>query len=53
VAVEVYRQLVPANAAAYLPNLATSLNNLSNRLEDVGRHGEAQQVRAEEEQLTQ
>ncbi|MBV9013981.1 MAG: hypothetical protein JO272_18395 [Pseudonocardiales bacterium] len=32
-----YRQLAATNPAAYLPNLATSLNNLSNRLADTNQ----------------
>ncbi|MEU1480958.1 tetratricopeptide repeat protein, partial [Streptomyces sp. NPDC005760] len=35
-ATELYRTLAQANPAAYLPNLATSLNNLSNRQSDTG-----------------
>ncbi|MEV6124333.1 hypothetical protein AB0M23_28135, partial [Streptomyces sp. NPDC052077] len=34
------RALANANPDAYLPNLATSLNNLSNRLGEVGRPAE-------------
>ncbi|MFB7124279.1 hypothetical protein ACFCY1_11830, partial [Kitasatospora sp. NPDC056273] len=35
-----YRTLAETNPEAYLPNLATSLNNLSVRLNDAGRPGE-------------
>jgi len=40
-AVKIRRRLAAANAAAHEPNLAGSLNNLSNRLGDVGRRDEA------------
>jgi hypothetical protein len=36
-----YRSLADANPAGWLPNLAMSLNNVSNRLGDVGRREEA------------
>jgi len=35
--VDIHRGLVEANPAAYLPDLATSLNNLSDRLDDFGQ----------------
>jgi tetratricopeptide (TPR) repeat protein len=40
-AVEHYRRLAQANPAAYLPDLAGSLNNLGIRLDAVGRREEA------------
>ncbi|MEV6125139.1 tetratricopeptide repeat protein, partial [Streptomyces sp. NPDC052077] len=45
-----YRALAKANPDAYLPNLATSLNNLSNRLGEVGRRAEG--LTAAEEALS-
>ena len=36
-----YSELVAANPAAYEPDLAGSLNNLSNRLAEAGRRDEA------------
>jgi hypothetical protein len=36
-AVGVYRRLVEGSPGAYLPDLASSLNNLSNRLSELGR----------------
>ncbi|WP_163554722.1 tetratricopeptide repeat protein, partial [Candidatus Frankia alpina] len=36
-----YRRLADANPAAFLPNLATSLNTLASRLSDAGRRSEA------------
>jgi hypothetical protein len=47
------RDLAEDNPAAYLPDLATSLNNLSNLLAELGRRDEAHQVRAEAQQLAQ
>ena len=35
----IYRRLAEASPAAFLPDLATSLNNLSNRLAEAGRPG--------------
>jgi tetratricopeptide (TPR) repeat protein len=40
-AAELYRQLAQANPAAYLPDLATSLNNLGAMLSELGRREEA------------
>jgi len=40
-AVTIYRQLAPAAPDAYMPGLAESLNNQSNRLSDLGRREEA------------
>jgi hypothetical protein len=40
------RQLAEANPAAYLPNLATSVNNLAIELSEAGREEEASVVRA-------
>jgi tetratricopeptide (TPR) repeat protein len=40
-AVTIYRALAENNPAAYLPDLAMSLNNLGNRLSDIGRHDDA------------
>ena len=40
-AVSLYRQLAAARPDAFTPGLATSLNNLSLRLNDVGRRDEA------------
>jgi tetratricopeptide (TPR) repeat protein len=37
----IYRRLAEANPAAYLPDLAASLNNLGIRLSDLGRREEA------------
>lgn len=39
-AVDLYRQLTHTNPAAYLPNLATSLNNLADALTAVGCENE-------------
>ncbi len=38
---DLYRQLAEAAPAAYLPNLAVLLNNLSNRLAELGRREES------------
>ncbi len=46
-AVAVYRRLAAANAAAYEPDLARSLNNLSIRLAEAGRREEAERARSE------
>ena len=46
-AVEVYRRLAEANPAAYEPDLAASLNNLSLRLADAGRKKESDQASRE------
>jgi tetratricopeptide (TPR) repeat protein len=40
-AVAAYRRLAEVTPDAFLPNLAHSLNNLSNRLSEVGRREEA------------
>jgi tetratricopeptide (TPR) repeat protein len=40
-AVEVYRRLAAANPARFEPDLARSLNNLSNRLSEIGNVAEA------------
>ncbi|WP_218509742.1 toll/interleukin-1 receptor domain-containing protein [Variovorax sp. dw_308] len=40
-AVQVYRGLAQARPDAFLPNLATSLNNLGNMLSDLGRREDA------------
>jgi tetratricopeptide (TPR) repeat protein len=40
-AVDLYEELAAGNRAAYLPNLAGSVNNLANRLAAVGRREEA------------
>ncbi|WP_366851062.1 tetratricopeptide repeat protein [Methanothrix sp.] len=40
-AVEIHRKLARSNPAAFLPDLATSLNNLGNRLSALGRQKEA------------
>ena len=40
-AVDVYRELARARPDAFLPDLATSLNNQSNRLSDLGRREDA------------
>ncbi len=50
-AVEVYRRLAGANPAAYEPDLAMSLNNLSNRLAEAGRRDEAEAAAAEAAQI--
>lgn len=50
-AVEVYRRLAAANPAAYEPDLAQSLNNLSIRLVEAGRRDEAERVWEEVAQL--
>ena len=42
-----YRRLAVANAAAYEPDLATSLTNLSIRLAEAGRRDEAERVSGE------
>ena len=39
--IDIRRRLVEANPAAYLPALASSLNNVSNRLGELGRRDEA------------
>ena len=39
-AVTLYRELVGLNRDAYLPNLATSVNNLATQLAGVGRRAE-------------
>jgi tetratricopeptide (TPR) repeat protein len=46
-AVSVYRRLAAASPAAYEPDLASSLNNLSVRLTEAGRREEAEGVRRE------
>jgi hypothetical protein len=43
-ATDIYEGLATANPAAYLPDLAASLNNLANRLSDAGQRGEALDV---------
>ena len=45
------RRLAAANAAAYEPDLATSLNNLSNRLAEAGRDANADSARLEADEL--
>ena len=40
-AVELYRALARANPDAFTPDLAMALNNLANRLSELGRHAEA------------
>jgi tetratricopeptide (TPR) repeat protein len=40
-ATDLYRQLADTNPAAYLPDLAMSLNNLGARLSELGRRDEA------------
>jgi tetratricopeptide (TPR) repeat protein len=40
-AVEVYRALAAARSEAFRPDLARSLNNLSNRLAELGRREDA------------
>jgi tetratricopeptide (TPR) repeat protein len=40
-AVEHHRRLAEANPDAYFPDLAMALNNLGNRLLDLGRHDQA------------
>jgi tetratricopeptide (TPR) repeat protein len=40
-AVEIYKRLAKQNPAAYEPDLAMSLNNLSIRLAEAGRRDEA------------
>ena len=40
-AVTIYRRLAEANPTAYLPNLATSMNNLGLRLSNLGRREQA------------
>jgi hypothetical protein len=52
-AVEVRRRLAQANPAAYLPDLASSLNNLSVDMAEAGRRGDAHQARAEGRELAQ
>jgi tetratricopeptide (TPR) repeat protein len=49
-AVTIYRRLTETNPAAYLPDLAMSLNNLGNWLAEVGRRQEA--LAATEEAVT-
>jgi tetratricopeptide (TPR) repeat protein len=49
-AVAVYRELAAARPDAHLPELAMSLNNLGNRLSDLGRREDA--LAATEEALT-
>ena len=46
-AVAAYRQLAAARPDAFTPDLATSLNNLSNRLSDLGRREDALAVAEE------
>ena len=46
-----YRRLAATNPAAYEPDLASSLNNLSNRLADAGRREEAERVSREASEL--
>ena len=46
-AVTIRRQLAQASPAAYLPDLATSLNNLASRLSEVGEREEALEVARE------
>jgi hypothetical protein len=48
-AVEIDRRLATANATAYEPALAMSLDNLSLRLADAGRPVEAEQVQQQAE----
>ncbi|RAO43019.1 hypothetical protein GAR06_04906 [Micromonospora saelicesensis] len=48
----IYRRLAKANPAAYLPNLATSLNNLSNLLKVLGRVDEAEAIGGEAARLS-
>jgi hypothetical protein len=43
--------LAAANAAAYEPDLAMSLNNLSLRLAEAGRRDEAERARQEAAEL--
>jgi hypothetical protein len=50
-AAAVHRRLADANPAAYLPNLATSLNNLSIRLDEPGRPDEAKTASSEAERI--
>ena len=47
-----YRRLAAANAAAYEPDLARSLNNLSNRLAEAGRRDEAERAQQEADSLS-
>jgi hypothetical protein len=46
-AVTTYRELAQARPDAFLPNLATSLNNLASVLTSLGRTGEANAAQAE------
>jgi hypothetical protein len=50
-AVAIRRRLAGANPATYEPVLASSLNNLSIRLGEVGRHDEAEDLRNESRML--
>ena len=50
-AVKVRRRLAGANAAAYEPALAMSLNDLSNRLAEAGRRDEAERANREAAEL--
>ena len=47
-AVGLYRELAAANPPAFLPDLAVSLNNLGNRLSEVGEEEEEARVAYEE-----
>ena len=40
-AIDIYRRLAAERPDAFLPDLATSLNNLGNRLSDLGRREDA------------
>ena len=46
-----HRRLAAANPAAYEPDLATSLNNLSIRLADAGRRDESERASWEASEL--
>jgi hypothetical protein len=49
--VELYKELAARNPEAFQPDLVRSLNNLSNRLSELGRHEEALAAKSEAEQL--
>ncbi len=50
-ATEVHRRLAAGNPAAYEPDLAASLNNLSVRLAEAGRRDESETARSESNEI--
>ena len=52
-ATELRRELVKGNRAAYLPDLAASLNNLANRLAEDGQREKAIAVKDELDRISE